>query len=88
MHSQPVIKCLIVDDEPPARDVLRRYIETLPSLQLAGECSNAIEAMGFLQQHPVDLLFLDIHMPQLKGIDLVKILSNPPKVIFTTAHTE
>lgn len=88
MLNQPVIKCLVVDDEPPARDVIRRYIETIPSLSLAGECSNAIETMSFLQQHPVDLLFLDIHMPQLKGIDLLKILSNPPKVVFTTAYSD
>ena len=88
MLNQPVIKCLVVDDEPPARDVIRRYIETIPSLYLAGECSNAIETMSFLQQHPVDLLFLDIHMPQLKGIDLLKILSNPPKVVFTTAYSD
>ena len=88
MLSQPTIKCLIVDDEPPARDVLRRYIETIPSLSLSGECANAIEAMSFLQHQTVDLLFLDIHMPQLKGIDLVKILSNPPKIIFTTAYSE
>jgi two-component system, LytTR family, response regulator len=88
MLNQPLIKCLVVDDEPPARDIIRRYIETIPSLSLAGECSNAIETMSFLQQHPVDLLFLDIHMPQLKGIDLLKILSNPPKVIFTTAYSD
>lgn len=88
MHNPPTIQCLIVDDEPPARDVLRRYIELMPSLSLSGECANAVETMSFLQQHPVDLLFLDIHMPQLKGIDLLKILSNPPKVILTTAHAE
>jgi len=88
MLSQTAIKCLIVDDEPPARDVLRRYIETIPSLSLSGECANAIEAMSFLQRNEVDLLFLDIHMPQLKGIDLLKILSNPPKVIFTTAFSD
>ncbi len=88
MLSQPAIKCLIIDDEPPARDVLRRYVESIPSLALSGECGNAIEALSFLQQNPVDLLFLDIHMPQLKGIDLLKILSNPPKVVLTTAHAE
>ncbi|HEY1020703.1 MAG TPA: LytTR family DNA-binding domain-containing protein, partial [Flavisolibacter sp.] len=77
----------LVDDEPPARDVLRRYIETVPTLQLCGECANAIEAMSFLQQQPVDLLFLDIHMPQLKGIDLLKILPDRPKVILTTAYS-
>ena len=88
MHNTSAIRCLVVDDEPLARDVLRRYIEMMPTLVLSGECGNAIEAMSFLQQQPVDLLFLDIHMPQLKGIDLVRILSNPPKVIFTTAHSE
>ena len=88
MPDTTPIKCLLVDDEPLARDVLRRYLEMLPSLRLCGECGNAIEAMSFLQQQPVDLLFLDIHMPQLKGIDLLKILSHPPKVIVTTAHAE
>ena len=88
MHNVSAIRCLVVDDEPLARDVLRRYIEMMPTLVLSGECGNAIEAISFLQQKPVDLLFLDIHMPQLKGIDLVRILSNPPKVIFTTAHSE
>ncbi|HEV7332471.1 MAG TPA: LytTR family DNA-binding domain-containing protein [Flavisolibacter sp.] len=87
MHNPPPIRCLVVDDEPPARDVLRRYIETVPTLQICGECGNAIEAMSFLQQQPVDLLFLDIHMPQLKGIDLLKILPDRPKVILTTAYS-
>lgn len=82
------IRCLVVDDEPLAREIIRRYIAEVPMLDLAGECSNAIQAMGFLQQHPVDLLFLDIRMPQLSGIDLMKILKHPPKVIFTTAHQE
>jgi len=88
MLNTPTIRCLVVDDEPLARDVLRRYIALLPSLELCGECGNALEALSFLQQQPVDLLFLDIHMPQLKGIDLLKILTNPPKVILTTAHAE
>ena len=78
----------MVDDEPPAREIICRYINDVPMLQLSGECGNAIQAMGYLQQHPVDLLFLDIRMPQLNGNDLLKILKNPPKVIFTTAHAE
>ena len=57
-------------------------------LQLAGECSNAVQVMSFLQEQAVDLIFLDIKMPQLKGNKLLKILKNPPKVIFTTAHAE
>jgi len=81
-------KCLIVDDEPMARDVLRRYIEKIPTLQLAGECSNAIDSLVFMQKNKVDLIFLDIRMPELLGTDFVKSLRNPPKIIFTTAFKE
>jgi two-component system LytT family response regulator len=81
-------KCIVVDDEPMARDVLRRYIEKLPSLQLAGECSNAIDALLFLQQNDIDLMFLDIRMPELSGIEFLQSLRHPPKVIFTTAYKE
>ncbi len=88
MHETTLIRCLIVDDEPPAREIIRRYIESTPVLQLAGECANAIEAFGFLQQTSVDLIFLDIRMPQLNGNDFLKTLKNPPKVIFTTAFPE
>lgn len=88
MPDNHPIRCLIVDDEPPARDVLRRYIAEVPLLTLAGECGNAIEALGLLQHQGVDLMFLDISMPQLKGTDLLKILKHPPRVIFTTAHAE
>jgi two-component system LytT family response regulator len=88
MHESNPIRCLVVDDEPPAREIIRRYIEQVSSLQLAGECGNAIQAFTFLQQQPVDLLFLDIRMPQLNGNDFLKTLKNPPKVIFTTAYSE
>lgn len=81
-------KCLIIDDEPPARQVLRRYIEKLPLLELAGECSNAVQAITMLHQNTVDLLLLDIQMPQLSGLELVAALPNPPKIIFTTAFAE
>lgn len=82
------IKCLIVDDEPPAREVLKRYVQDLPMLALTGECGNAIQAITALQQGAVDLMFLDIRMPQLNGNELLKTLKAPPKVIFTTAYTE
>lgn len=88
MHEIKTIQCLVVDDEPGARAIIRRYIEEMPALEFAGECGNAMRAMTFLQQHPVDLLFLDIKMPQLNGNDFLKVLKNPPKVIFTTAYTE
>ncbi len=87
--SEPTpIRCLVVDDEPPAREIIRRYIEQIPGLQLAGECGNALQAFAFLQQNTVDLIFLDIHMPQLNGNDFLKTLKFPPKVIFTTAFSE
>lgn len=82
------IKCLVVDDEPLAREVLVRFIHREPSLQLIGECGNAVEALGLLRQQPTDLLFLDIQMPELLGTDLIRILRNPPKVILTTAYPE
>ncbi|MCH5683163.1 response regulator [Niabella sp. W65] len=75
-----MIRCLIVDDEPLARDVIRRYISEIPTLQLAGECANAIQAFTALQQQPIDLIFLDIRMPQLNGNDFLKALKNPPKL--------
>ena len=82
------IKCLIIDDEPLARDVLRRYVEEFPILKFCGECGNAIQALGILQEQPIDLLFLDIRMPQLNGIDFLKTLKHPPKIILTTAYSE
>ena len=88
MNENRIIKCLVVDDEPPAREIISRYISNVPMLQLAGECSNAIQAMSFMQDHTVDLLFLDIRMPQLNGNDLLKILKQPPRVILTTAYAE
>lgn len=88
MDDPQTIRCLIIDDEPPAREIIRRYVQEIPTLQLMGECANAIQALTALQQHPVDLLFLDIRMPQLNGTDFIKTLKNPPKVIFTTAFSE
>jgi two-component system, LytTR family, response regulator len=88
MHEQAPIRCLILDDEPPAREIIKQYITDTPMLQLCGECGNAIQAISFLQQHEIDLIFLDIRMPQLSGTDFLKTLSHPPKVIFTTAHPE
>ncbi len=82
------IKCLVVDDEPPAREILRRYIEQVPMLEMAGECGNAVQALTILQHQPIDLMFLDIRMPKLNGNDFLKTLKNPPQVIFTTAYTE
>ncbi len=88
MHEPNRIRCLIIDDEPPAREIIRRYLEQVTTLQLAGECANAMQAFALLRQEPVDLMFLDIRMPQLNGNDFLKTLKNPPKVIFTTAYPE
>jgi two-component system, LytTR family, response regulator len=88
MHETNTIQCLIVDDEPPAREIIRRYVEQVPTLQLAGECANAMQAFSLLQQQTVHLMFLDIRMPQLNGNDFLKTLKNPPKVIITTAYSE
>jgi two-component system, LytTR family, response regulator len=82
------IKCIIVDDEPMARDVLRRYIQKVPILKLLSEFGNAIDATVFLQEQAVDIIFLDIKMPQLSGTEFVRSLHNSPKIVFTTAHKE
>lgn len=77
---------LIVDDEPLAQDVLETYLDQLPELNLVAKCNNALEATNVLQKEKVDLMLLDIQMPQLTGTEFLKTLSNPPLVIFTTAY--
>lgn len=86
MTQENKIRCLVVDDEPPAIDVLANYIAAVPSLQLTATSNNAIEALNVLRSNQIDLVFLDIQMPQLLGTDLLRTLNNPPKVIFTTAY--
>lgn len=85
MSTIKKITCLAVDDEPPALSIIQKYIETVPSLQLAATCNNAVEAWQVLQNKTIDLVFLDIQMPQLLGTDFIRTLKNPPKIIFTTA---
>ena len=81
-----MLNVLIVDDEPLALDVLETYIEQMPDLNLVRRCTNALEANEALKNEQIDLIFLDIQMPQLTGIDFVKTLTNPPMIIFTTAY--
>jgi len=81
-----MINVLIVDDEPLAQDVLETHIAKLPDLNLVQKCNNALEANDALRAHNIDLIFLDIQMPQLTGIEFLRTLSNPPLVIFTTAY--
>jgi len=80
------IKCIIVEDEPLAVDVLKEYISQIPHLSLVASLENAFEAIELLRTQEVDLMFLDIHLPRLKGLDFLKSLANPPKVIITTAY--
>ncbi len=77
---------MIVDDEPPAVEVLKTYVSSVSTLRLLTVCKNAVEASNFLQSNRVDLLFLDIQMPHLLGTDLVRTLKHPPGIIFTTAY--
>jgi len=82
------IRYLIIDDEPLAHRVLLRFASSVPSLELAGQCFDAFEAMEKLSQTKVDLIFLDIKMPGLKGLDMLRTLSQPPAVIVTSAYPE
>lgn len=82
----PDIKCIIVEDEPLAAKVLSDYISQVPFLNLAGNFKDAILATEFLRDHSVDLIFLDIHLPKLKGMAFLKTLTHPPAVIITTAY--
>jgi DNA-binding LytR/AlgR family response regulator len=82
------IRTVLVDDEPLALQILENYVSQLPELELVGMCSNAIEANNLLQKEDIDLLCLDINMPQISGIEFLKSLKNPPLVIFTTAFPE
>lgn len=81
-----MLNVIIVDDEPLALDVLETYIGQMPELNLVQRCTNALEANEALKNHDVDLIFLDIQMPQLTGIDFVKALTRPPMIVFTTAY--
>ncbi|UFH34521.1 LytR/AlgR family response regulator transcription factor [Flavobacterium acetivorans] len=83
-----MIRYLIVDDEPIAHRIIENYCENLPYLEKKGSCYNAFEALQFLNEDTVDLLFLDINMPKLSGFDFLKTLPNPPKIIVTTAYKE
>ena len=83
-----MIKAIIVDDEPLALDVLETYIDKMPELTLVAKCENAIEANEALKNNDVDLMFLDIQMPQITGVEFLKSLNNPPAVIFTTAYPD
>lgn len=80
--------CILVDDEPPALEILNHYISETPLLVVVKECHHAMAAFEYLQQHRVDLIFLDVQMPRLLGTELLRSLPHAPKVIFTTAYRD
>jgi len=82
------MNCIIVEDQPPAQRILKKYIEEYGTLQCKAVFSDGIEAIKFLKQENVDLIFLDIHLPKMSGVDFLKSLSDPPQVIFTTAFPD
>lgn len=82
------INCLIVDDEPLALDLLESYVQRTPFLHLTGRCDSAIKALSVIEQEPVDLIFLDIQMPELNGLELSRLVGNKVKIIFTTAFEQ
>lgn len=82
------IKVLVIDDEPLAQDIIRKYAEDLKNIEIKGYCNDALEAIQVLNTQPIDLLILDINMPKLSGIEFLKTIEKPPLVILTTAYTE
>lgn len=83
-----VLRCLVADDEPIARQIIEKYIQDIPYLELVFSCKNAFEVMEVLEKESIDLLFLDINMPKFSGISLLKSLSKKPEVVITTAYSE
>jgi DNA-binding LytR/AlgR family response regulator len=81
-------RCLIIDDEPLAIKLIRTHLSKLDSFEIVGECKNPLKAVEFLKKEKIDLMFLDINMPEITGLDFLKTLPNPPYVIITTAYRE
>ncbi|WP_297098363.1 LytTR family DNA-binding domain-containing protein [uncultured Draconibacterium sp.] len=81
-------RCIIIDDEPIAIRVIRNHLSVFTDFEVVAECSNALEAMPILQKENIDLLFCDIQMPQITGVDFIRSMLHPPKVIFTTAYRD
>ncbi len=82
------MNCIIIEDQPPAQRILKKYIEDIGTLRLTGTFSDAIQAMDYLKLAPVDLIFLDIHLPKISGIDFLKTVPELPPVILTTAFSD
>lgn len=88
MTNNQKLSCLIIEDEPIAAEILQDYIQQVPSLELKGIYTDAITAMDVLAQESIDVIFLDIHLPKLKGLDFLKLLDHKPQTILTTAYNE
>lgn len=86
--SNGPLQVLIVDDEPIAQEIMEAYVAKVPGIALAGKCTNALQAFQALNKQQVDIILLDINMPEITGIDFLRTIKNPPKVIFTTAYSE
>jgi len=86
--SEPTYKALIVDDEAPARDLIRAYLKDFPAIEIAGECANGFEALKAIQETRPDIVFLDVQMPKITGLELLEVLDSPPAVVFTTAFDQ
>jgi len=82
------LRCLIIDDEPLAHDVILSYLKDIPFIEVAGQCYRATDAFDFLNKHEIDLIFLDIRMPKLNGLDFIKTLKTKPIIIITSAYEE
>jgi len=82
------VKCLIIDDEPLAQNVIENYLESFSFMRLIAKCDNALIALEWIKKQKIDLIFLDVSMPFISGIDFMRTLRNPPTIILTTAHKE
>ena len=82
------VKCIIIEDQLPAQRILKRYVEDIPELELSGAFTDPLAGLAFLRQNTIGLVFLDIHLPKISGIEFLKLLPYKPKVILTTAFSE
>jgi two-component system LytT family response regulator len=86
--NQPAFTAIIVDDEEPARDLIKAYLKNFPQITLLAECANGFEALKAIQEHNPHILFLDVQMPKITGLELLEVLDNKPAVVFTTAFDQ
>src|SRR6478609_8652177 len=82
------LKCLVIDDEPLAQNLIENYLVNFPFIKLIAKCDNALIALEWIRKQKIDLIFLDVSMPFISGIDFIRTLQNPPAIILTTAHKE